>query len=195
MMSKKFVSMLFASTLLLAACGDDGGSVEDTSTAEEVGTEEVAEEEVEPEETAEESDSAEAEETSSDNEIILGQPIEFETFTVTITGYETTTDYDGNPMLVYTYDWVNTGEETQSPFMTFSVTGFQNGVSTESTPFSDTVDYGSGQVEVRPEGAVEGAQDAIGLTSAEEPVELELTEVFSFDNNAYTTTINPADYQ
>lgn len=193
-------SLLFfgASALLLTACGEEG-STEESNAADEVETEEVATEteesetEVEESETEVEVPEEEPEETS--NEIVLGTPIEFETFTITITNLETSTDYDGNPILIYTYDWINTGDDTQSPFMTFDITGFQNGISTEISPFSETVDYGSGQVEVRPEGAVEGAQGAIGLTSVEEPVELELTEMFSFEDNAYTTTINPTDYQ
>lgn len=187
-----------ASTLLLTACGEEG-STEETGTADEIETEEVA---TEPEET--DTDEAEVEESADEpvdeepadtsNEIVLGQPIEFDTFTIAITSFETSTDYDGNPILIYTYDWENTGDETQSPFVTFDITGFQNGVSTEISPFSETVDYGSGQVEVRPEGRVEGAQGAVGLTSVDEPVELELTELFSFDSNAYTTTINPSDF-
>lgn len=175
---------------ILTACGGGGENTEDNATGEEE-TGEVAED-TETEEIAEEE---EEEASDSSNEIVLGEPIEFETFSVTITDFETTTDYDGNPMLIYTYDWINQGEETASPFMTFDITGFQNGVSTESSPFSEDVDYGSGQVEVRPEGTVEGAQGAVGLENADDPVELELTETFSPDDTVYTATITPADYQ
>lgn len=187
----KSLLLFGASALLLSACGDEG-STEDSEATVQPETEEVADE---PEvvETASEEEVEEPADTST--EIVIGEPIEFDTFTVTIKDFETTTDYDGNPMLIYTYDWVNTGEETESPFMTFDITGFQSGVSTEASPFSENVDYGSGQVEVRPEGAIEGAQGAIGLTSVDEPVELELTEIFSFDDKAYTTTINPSEYQ
>lgn len=194
----KSLLLFGASTLLLTACGGEAGSTDESGAADDAEIEEVAEEDDETVESASEQvpdEEAEEEPADTSNEIVVGEPIEFETFTVTITDFETSTDYDGNPMLVYTYDWVNNGEDTEMPFMTFDITGFQSGVSTESSPFSDSVDYGSGQVEVRPEGVVEGAQGAIGLTSVEEPVELELTETFSFEDNAYTTTINPADYQ
>ena len=182
----KSLLMFGASALLLAACAGDTG---------EEPTEEVTDDtEVVEDVEADESEEVVEEPVANSTEIVLGQPIEFADFTVTITGYETTTDYDGNPMLKYTYDWINTSDETLSPFMTFDITGFQSGVSTETSPFADTVDYGKGQVEVRPEGIVEGAEGAIGLTSADEPLELELTEIFSFGDEAYTTTINPADY-
>lgn len=190
----KSLLLFGASALLLTACGDGTESTEDSDSAS-TATEEVTADVEAEETTAGEEEATEESSAESSNEIVVGEPIEFETFTVTITGFETSTDFDGNPMLVYNYDWVNTGEETNSPFMTFDITGFQNGVSTETSPFSDNVDYGAGQVEVRPEGKVEGAQGAVGLTSAEDAVELELTEIFSFEDNAYTTTINPSDYQ
>jgi hypothetical protein len=184
--------------LVIGVIGNMGGEETDTADTEEPQQEEVAAEDASTEETeqAEETEEpAEEVNTSNGGELVLGEPIELGDYTMTITDLSVTNDYDGNPMLIYTYDWTNNSEDTTSPFMTFNLVGFQNDVSTESSPFSEQVDYGSGQVDVRPGGSVEGVQGAIGLESTEEPVELELTELISFDDIAYTTTVNPADYQ
>lgn len=188
----KSLLLFGASALLLAACGDDGGSTDEESAEEpEVAdiVEDVdaseSEEEAEPEEEDEEQEVESKEVDTDSNEIILGEPIEFDDFIMTIQSYELSTDMDGNDALIINYDWENTSDETLSPFMTFMLKGFQNNVETSDDLFMvEGVDLGVGQSEVRPSGVIEGATDQVAIDDLSVPLELELDELFSFDNNA-----------
>lgn len=187
----KSLLLFGASALLLAACGDDGGSTDEES-AEEPEVADIVEDvdASESEEAAEPEDDEEQEVESKEvdtdsNEITLGEPIEFDDFTMTIQSYELSTDMDGNDALVINYDWENTSDETLSPFMTFMLKGFQNNVETSDDLFMvEAVDLGVGQSEVRPGGVIEGATDQVAIDDLSVPLELELDELFSFDNNA-----------
>lgn len=201
----KSLLLFGTSILLLTACADDGGSTDDSGAAEEPETEEIVEEveadeseevdEDEPEEAieeVEEEDTAEEESVEEDtsNEIILGEPISIGDYTMTIQSYELATDYEGKDALIINYDWVNNSDDTTAPFMTFILKGFQNGVETGDVFMVDGIDLGIGQSEVRPEGVIEGAQAAIGIDDLSQPLELELDELMSFEDNAYTTMID-----
>lgn len=98
-MNKKLASLLFASTLLLVACGDDGGSTEDVEATEAVETEEVVE--VEAEEVVEET-------TESVNSFD-GTTISTKDVTIEITDYKVLQPGEGNnfgdvPLLAFWYD-------------------------------------------------------------------------------------------
>lgn len=184
---KKFLTLLFASSLVLGACGDDGGSEsEESATTDE--TEEVVEEE-EVESTEEE------EEKEGEKEIVLGEPMNIGDYTMTITDYSLGVDYDGNDALIITYDWENTSDETASPFMTFMMMGFQDNAQTDDVFMVEDVDLEPGQKEYKPGGKVEGAHDAVGIDNLDQPLVLELEELMSFEDEVYSTTIDLSELQ
>lgn len=199
---KKLLLGLSASALLLAACDDDTGTDNeetDTEDVEETPDEDVsANEETEDTDEVEEDEADDSEEESAngEREIVLGEPIDFEEFEITIQSYSISQDYDGDPALIVTYDWVNTSDDSASPFMTFNLKGFQNNVETGDSFMVDDVDLGIGQREVRPEGEVTGAQTTVGIDDMDAPLELELDILFSFaDDTSYVTTLDLSEIE
>lgn len=161
---------------LIGSGGDEEDTAQEAEDAE--ATEQVSEDE-ESEETTEPS-----------NAIVLGEPIELGDYTITVQDYSLGADYEGNDALIIEYDWANNSEDAVAPFMTFTFKGFQDNVETGDVFMVEGVDLETGQKEVRPEGQVEGAQTAVGIDDLSQPLELELTESFSIDNNSYTTEID-----
>lgn len=127
---------------------------------------------------------------SAGKEIILGEPIELGEYTLTIQNYSLGVDYEGNNALIIEYDWVNNSDDSTSPFMTFMLKGFQDDIETDDVIMVEGVDLGIGQKEVRPGGIIEGAQSTVGISDTTKPLELELDEVLSFDNNPYIAEID-----
>lgn len=125
-----------------------------------------------------------------DGKIVLGEPFQLGDYTMTIHSFEVMQDYEGNPALVFTYDWTNNSEEAASPFMTFSDKAFQSGVETNDDVFMiDGVDLGIGQKEVKPGGTITGAQGYLGIDDLNVPLEFEIEELFSFEGEPLTYTI------
>lgn len=122
------------------------------------------------------------------NTLELGKTISFDDFDFTLTGLSLTKDYKGNDVLKISYDWVNTGDEATSPFVTFNLLAFQDGVETEDAYFVDDIDLGLGQKEVKPKGKI-SAEDGLGIADITKPLELELSELISFDDLTYTMVI------
>ena len=126
------------------------------------------------------------------NIIRLNEPIKFDDFIITIKDLHVfPSDSEEYPyFLRVDYDWENTGKEKSSPFMTFSLTGFQDGVETNSDYyFSDNLDLGKGQKEVKSGGKIIDAQEPVGIDDIDKPIDIELNESFSFDENTYTLVI------
>lgn len=194
---KKLLLLGLASTFILAACDEDNSNTEtqtsdetEVAATEEESTEEAVEntEEEPDEDNVEEPEEEQAED--SDREIVLGEPMQLEDYTMTIQSYSLGTDYEGKDALIVTYDWENNSDDSASPFMTFILKGFQDNVETESVFMVDGVDAGTGQKEVRPEGKIEGAQTTVGIDDLEQPLELELDVLISFTSDPYTTTLD-----
>lgn len=121
---------------------------------------------------------------------------DFGTFKVNFTGARIEKDFSGIDALVLTYDWENTGTEAQSPFLTFSLKGFQDGVETE--PFTVVMDsnIGEGQKEVKEGGKISGAETIVGITDINKPLVLELDEIFSFSKaKLIETTIDLSELE
>jgi|SRR5690625_610973 len=201
-MYKKWLSLLFVILLFLSACGvnDSESSEQEMNVEPETDDiiqdeeedineeeEENAEEDLEEEETDIEE---EIEDDNSGNEIILGQPIDLGEYVITVQNYSLGTDYEGNDALIIEYDWVNNSDESVSPFITFTLKGFQDGVETDDVFMVDGVDLSIGQKEVRPGGEIEGAQDVVGIDDISKTLELELDELISFDDNPYLVEID-----
>ena len=124
-----------------------------------------------------------------DGGLVLGKPIEFSDFTLTIKEFKIVADDEGNKGLKYTYDWENTGDKSNMPFMTFDLKGFQDGVETDDKIFmANDVDLGIGQKEVRKGGKVT-AEGVVDIDDMNKPLELELTESFSFSDDSYELVI------
>ncbi|MEI3600179.1 MULTISPECIES: DUF5067 domain-containing protein [unclassified Oceanobacillus] len=188
-MSKKWLGLLIAGLLVLSACGDtnnESGQQEENAEPE---TNDVAQNE-EIEEAEEEQEEEVEVEESSGNEIVLGEPINVGEYEMTIQSYSLGVDYDGKDALIIEYDWVNNSDESASPFMTFMLKGFQDGVETDEVFMVDDVDLSIGQKEVRPGGSIEGAQDIVGIDDLSKPLELELDELMSFESNPYLVEID-----
>jgi len=179
------------------------GSEEENSSTESASTEQTNEEaettsnasEQQAEQSTSQTSSNSSQESSSSNELKIGEEMEFGTFNLTITDLQLSTDYEGNNVLVYTYNWENTGEDATMPSMSFTMNGFQNNVQTSSVSFVEGVNLEAGQKEVRQGGKIEGAQNSVGIDDMSQPLDLELEETFSFSGNTYSTTINLSELQ
>lgn len=100
----------------------------------------------------------------------------------------TTTDYEGNPAIVVTYSWTNNSDETTSCMASVIASAFQDGVELETAIIMDdsVFDANPYMKDVRP-GTTIDIQQAFELTSSSN-VEIEITELFSFDDKAVTET-------
>ncbi|QDI90702.1 DUF5067 domain-containing protein [Salicibibacter halophilus] len=128
-------------------------------------------------------------------EIVEGEPMEIDDYTLTVQDYRLGSSYDGEDALVIEYDWVNDSDENASPHMTFSFTAYQDGVETERVSMVEDVDLGTGQRDVQPGGEIEGAETVVGIEYMDEELELELDVLISFDSDPYTTTIDLDDIE
>ncbi len=121
-----------------------------------------------------------------EGKIVLGQPVILGDYEMTIRGFEVIKDYQGEDLLKVIYDWKNNSQETRSPFMTFSLKAFQNGVeTTDSIHMSEDLDLGSGQKDVKAGGVITDVEDGIGIDDISQPLTLELSELFSFSDEVY----------
>lgn len=139
-----------------------------------------------------------AENKKNSNEITIGKTLTLGDYEITIKEYKLVKDYKDNPALKIVYDWKNNSKKTVAPFMTIRLKGFQNGVETDTSPMilDSEVDYRLSQKNVKPGISVEGLHAAIGLENIDTPLELELTELISFNGQKYTTTLkNLSDYE
>lgn len=131
------------------------------------------------------------ENTSSDDAIEIGKTISFDKFDITITKIEKVKDYEDKPALKITYTWTNNSDKTAAPFMSFTLKGFQDGVETDSWITSDAIDLGIGQKEIKPGATIENCEAGIMITDESKPIDIELSESFSFSNKIYSITLNP----
>lgn len=99
---------------------------------------------------------------------------------VALTGCAFNTDYDGNNIIVVTYDFTNNSEETMSPLVGVYIQAFQNGIELEHGFVMDTAvcDVGIEQKEIKPGATLTGCQTCFVLTS-ESPVEIEVSDIIS----------------
>lgn len=121
-MKKKLLVAILATTMALStvACGGSSETKEDTKTASVTDTTE----DTASDETEEKSDVAE------DDGIIN---FESESFKVEYTRHEVSTDWEGNPCLIYYYNFTNKSDEATSALVATYFQCFQNGVECETT--------------------------------------------------------------
>ncbi len=117
------------------------------------------------------------------------QPAEAPKYAVTIDGAEQTTDYSGNPALVVTYTFTNNSDEATAMLTALRAEAYQDGVQCDIA-FVKGVG-GDSMTKVKPGGSTQ-VRSAYALKGAS-PVEIEVTELFSFDKTILAqTTINLA---
>lgn len=166
----------------LVGCGTDDPKQETTTTKVETKMEEKQEEKTE------------ILDLSGGDSIELNKTISFDDFDITFTKIEKLKDYEDKPVMKFTYNWTNKSDKAVAPFITFTLKGFQDGVETDSFFMADGIDLGIGQKEIKPGATIENCEAGIMVTDETKPIDIELTESFSFSNKTYKMTINPSDY-
>ena len=111
-----------------------------------------------------------------------------EGYNVTYVKHETGTDYEGNPCLLYYYNFTNNGEENTSAMATTYIQCFQNGVECDTaitTESNDSIDNYLN--EVQPEGTIEVCQ--VYELSDTSDVTIEASDLISFSDAKDTQII------
>ena len=193
---KKLFALLLSALLVLSACGETAPKEEpkkkETPKVEEKKEEKPAEEKAEEPAKAEEKKEEPKEAEKDDKTIKLGEKIEFKDFDITIKSFAKVKDSDGKPALKYVYDFTNRKDDKTMPFMDFSLKGFQDGIEVDDWFFViEGVDLGIGQKKIKSGVTLENAEDVIAIPDESKPLELELSESFSFDDTVYTITVDP----
>lgn len=174
---KKVITLILALALAagLAACGEPAG---ETSQAPASTAPESTAPAEQPSEAPSEDPSEEPSEEPAGNTATLGD------YTVTIKGAALGEDYQGAPMLVVIYDWTNNSDDTTMALTAVSCSAFQGGVGLETAISldADVYDANLGLTEVRPGTTLE-VQSAFVLRDTETPVEVEITEWITFDDD------------
>lgn len=122
------------------------------------------------------------EEGQETTETTRANPANLGDYAVEIKSATVTQDYDGNPAVIITYSWTNNSSETTSPMLSISTAVFQDGIGMDSAFIYDDPDYDGGMysTDVRPGTTIE-VQQAFELSNTTSPIEVEITEAFSWD--------------
>lgn len=122
------------------------------------------------------------EESSEPTETVRTNPANLGDYTVEIKSATVTQDYDGNPAVIITYSWTNNSSETTSPMLSISTAVFQDGIGMDSAFIYDDPAYDGDMytTDVRP-GTTVDVQEAFELSNTTSPIEVEITEAFSWD--------------
>ena len=123
-----------------------------------------------------------SEESSEPTETVRMNPANLGDYTVEIKSATVTQDYDGNPAVIITYSWTNNSSETTSPMLSISTAVFQDGISMDTAFIYDDPTYDGDMytTDVRP-GTTVDVQEAFELSNTTSPIEVEITEAFSWD--------------
>lgn len=115
-------------------------------------------------------------------EATRANPAQLGDYVVEIKSATVTQDYEGNPAVIITYSWTNNSSETTSPMLSISTAVFQDGVGMDTAFIYDDPAYDSGMysTDVRP-GTTIDVQEAFELNNTTSPIEVEITEAFSWD--------------
>lgn len=130
------------------------------------------------------------EEPADPNALEIGKEVQVGDYSVTVTKLKIVKDWDGNKVLKVTYDWKNNSSEATAPFVSISFSGFQDGVQTDWSYFSDAIKLEKSQKEVKPGASLSGIQDGVGITDMSKPLVIELEQWGGFGYETYTMTID-----
>lgn len=174
-MKKKILMAILAMTLTfsLVACGGETDDTTEASTEETTDT---------SDETAEET--AENAESSDDGVINF----EADAFTVEYTRHEVGEDYEGNPCLIYYFNFTNNGEEAASAAVTSYIQCFQNGVECEMAILMDENEgIDNSMKDIQPGKTIEVANAYLLEDNSE--ITLEASDWVSFSDEKDTQVI------
>jgi hypothetical protein len=103
---------------------------------------------------------------------------------VSIVDFKLSKDYEDNPAAIITYEWTNNADEAASFMFAVDASVFQGGVECETAIIMSNDDYDSelSMTEIKP-GTTFTVQSAYLLRDMTSPIEVEVTELFSFEKN------------
>lgn len=116
--------------------------------------------------------------------------IDFEVgeFSVSVVSYRISEDYSGAPILVLELGVTNNGNSARGFMFSVDLTAFQNGIELSSAFSPDDVDQYTQGANLKPGNGV--AVYCAYVLADESPVTFELSELFSFDSQVQTFTID-----
>lgn len=114
-------------------------------------------------------------------------------YSVEISDCRVVKDYEGKPAIIVTYKYTNnSGDTPTSFFVAFDDAAYQDGVGLNEAYFlGDNVEYDSeSQSKEIKKGSTIDVEVAYKLNDSETPVEIEISELFSFDDKTITKTFD-----
>lgn len=126
-------------------------------------------------------------EVSAEDKTSLGD------YSVEISNCRVVKDYEGKPAIIVTYKYTNnSGDTPTSFFVAFDDAAYQDGIGLNEAFFlDDGVEYDSeSQSKEIKKGSTIDVEVAYRLNDSETPVEIEISELFSFDDKTITKTFD-----
>lgn len=115
-------------------------------------------------------------------------------YTVSILNHELTEDYEGNPAIRIYFDFTNNSEDTASFYISTAVKAFQNGIELEKgySTVDDVEEDDNNLKDIKPGATLKCALVYI-LDDASSAVEVEVTELISWDDTMLVKTFDIAE--
>lgn len=112
-------------------------------------------------------------------------------YSVSITGYTLTTDYEGKPAVVITYEWTNNSDEAASFAFALTAQVFQNDIECDIAIVMDNDVYNANNYmkDIKP-GATLSVQLAYVLQDSASPITVEVSELISFSEDKVAQTFD-----
>lgn len=178
---KRFVCFLMVVLLIVvfAACAQDGATDEGAD---------LADPDTDTTQDSEDSTEDNSEEAAPSDSGELGE------YTVSILNHELTEDYKGNPAIRVYFDFTNNSEDTASFYVATSVTAFQNGIELDKgySTNNGVEEDDNNLKEIKPGATLKCALIYI-LDDDSSPVEVEVTELISWDDTMLVKTFDIAE--
>ena len=114
-------------------------------------------------------------------------------YDVKINGYRLAKDYENKDVLILQYTFTNNSEEAAAAMWSIYPKAFQDGIELETAfMMDDTYLGGNGDKELKPGISID-CESAYSLPNLVSPVEIEVTELISFDDAMVTATFQIAE--
>ena len=110
--------------------------------------------------------------------------LETEKGNVSIVGFTTATDSDGNNCFVGLFEYENTTDESNAPWLDYAFYAYQDGIELEHAYIYNFSyeDFKSSDTNVRPGATLKFYE--LFLLTGDGPVDVEVSETFNFDNTS-----------
>ena len=105
-----------------------------------------------------------------------------------IKGAELTKNYDGKDAIIITYEFTNNSDSAQSFDTALNDELYQNGIGLEMAFFLDETQTDDFDVNIQP-GVTKDVRKGYVLQDATAPIEVEISEIFSFSDDKIITTV------